>query len=123
LIGGEAIHDSSMCSLQHQHKRAPSPNDDFDEENQPPTEDQPAKKTHCSFAKANSSNLSSDFTDLMEMLWELECCQEAVNKEMVEMLQESTKVYERTSDRYFEVIMQLTCNQITFHVILLLLIL
>ena len=71
-----------MCTLQHQCKRAASPDSDSDEENQPPTEDQPIKKTCRSLAKANSSS-SSDFTSLKEMLQESERRQEAVNKEMV----------------------------------------
>jgi hypothetical protein len=98
-----------MRTLQRQRKRAASPDSDSDEENQPPTEDRPIKKTRRSLAKADSSS-SSDFTSLKEMLRESERRQEAVNKEMVETLRESTRVYERTSDKYLEVLMQLARN-------------
>ena len=96
-----------MRTLQRQRKRAASDNDDSDEENQPPAEDRPIKKTRRSLAKADSSSLSSDFTDIKEMLRESERRQEAVNKEMVETLRENTRVYERTSDKYLEVLLQL----------------
>ncbi|KIM87944.1 hypothetical protein PILCRDRAFT_85730 [Piloderma croceum F 1598] len=109
VIGGEAIRDSSMHTLQHQCKHAASPYSDSDEENQPPTEEQPIKKTRHSLAMADSSS-SSGFTSLKEMLQELEHHQEAVNKEMVETLWENTRVYERTSDKYLEVLMHLAHN-------------
>ena len=54
--------------------------------------------------------MSSDFKELKDLIVTMEKhCQENL-KEMVETLRESTWAYERTSERYLEVLKQLAQN-------------
>lgn len=94
-----------------QRKRAPSVSfGDSDTENDPPADiARPNKKLRRSL-KADSSGGSADFVELKDLLLESDRRREAGNKEMVDTLRESTSVYEKTSERYLEVLSKLVEN-------------
>ena len=69
--------------------------------------DHPIKKTCCSLSNTNSDT-SSEFSQLKDIIAAREQRSEAHNKEMVETLKDSTRVYEKISERYLDVILKLT---------------
>ena len=54
--------------------------------------------------------LFRSFKELKELIATAEKHRQKNNKEMVETLKESMRAYERTSEKYLEVLMQLTRN-------------
>lgn len=99
-----------MRTLQQQRKREVSTDLDSDMENQmPPANKRPTKKTRR--VKSRSADSSTDdFQDLKELIAKSEKRRAEQNKEMVETLKESTRVYERTSERYLDVLQLLIQN-------------
>jgi hypothetical protein len=100
-----------MRTLQRKRKREREDSTDIDSgsENKSPTDERSSRKTCCSLSKANS-NTSADFSDIKELLAKGEQqCPES-SKQMAEILQESTQVYEKTLEKYLEVLTQLVHN-------------
>jgi hypothetical protein len=106
-IGSEAIRENSRYTLQR--KCEDSTDIDSDSENKSPTEECRSRKTRCSLLKADS-NTSADFSDIKELLAKGEQKLLESSKQMAEILWESTRVYEKTSENYLEVLMQLVRN-------------
>ena len=105
-IGGEAIRDNSMRTLQRR-KRADSITDvDSGTENKPPISERANKKLRRSVSKTGSD----DMKELKDMLASAEKSRQESSREMVETLKESTRVYKKTSERYLEVLMSLARN-------------
>lgn len=98
-----------MCSLQRR-KRADSTDIDSDAENQPPVSERAIKKARKSLSKSSSGDISQDMRELKDMLAASEKSRQESSREMVETLKESTRVYEKTSERYLEVLMTLARN-------------
>ena len=82
---------------------------DSDSENKSPTDECRSRKTCRSLLKVDS-NTSADFSDIKELLAKREQQRLESSKQMVEILWESTWVYEKTSEKYLEVFMQLVHN-------------
>ena len=99
-----------MRTLQRQRKHDDETDIDSNAENQSPTSNHPTKKSCRLLSKTNSANTSSDFKELKELIATAEKHRQENNKEMVETLKESTRAYERTSEKYLEVLVQLTRN-------------
>jgi hypothetical protein len=105
-IGGKAIRDSSMQTLQHPKHADSVTNIDSDTKNKPPVSEQANKKLCRSVSKTGSD----DIKELKDMLASAEKNHQESSQEMVETLEESTRVYKKTSERYLEVLMTLACN-------------
>ena len=96
-----------MQTFQHRCKQADLTDTDSDAENMDPAA-HPKKKTRKSLAKTSSDNSTNgDFTTLKEIMVASEKRREENQKEMVETLRESTRVYEKTSEKYLDAILQL----------------
>jgi thiamine biosynthesis lipoprotein ApbE len=100
-----------MRTLQRKRKRERegSTDVDSDSENKSPTDERRSRKTRRSLSKANS-NTSADFSDIKELLAKGEQQRLESSKQMAEILRESTRVYEKTSEKYLEVLTQLVRN-------------
>jgi thiamine biosynthesis lipoprotein ApbE len=100
-----------MRTLQRKRKREreDSTDIDSDSENKSPTDECRSRKTRRSLSKVDS-NTSADFSDIKELLAKGEQQRLESSKQMAEILRESTRVYERTSEKYLEVLMQLVRN-------------
>jgi hypothetical protein len=81
-------------------------NVDSDTENKPPVSERANKKLRRSVSKTGSD----DMKELKDMLASAEKSRQESSHEMVETLKESTRVYEKTSERYLEVLMTLARN-------------
>ena len=99
-----------MCTLQHQRKRDDDTDINSNTKNQSPTATHPTKKSHSLLSKTNSANMSSDLEELKELIATAEKHRQENSKQMVETLKESMRAYKRTSEKYLEVLMQLTHN-------------
>jgi hypothetical protein len=82
-IGGEAIQENSMRTLQCKRKREheDSTDIDSDSENKPPTDERCSRKTRRSMSKADS-NTSADFSDIKELLAKGERQRQESSKQM-----------------------------------------
>jgi len=100
-----------MRTLQRKRKRErdDSTDIDSDSENKSPTDEHRGRKTRCSQSKVDS-NTSADFSDIKELLAKGEQQRLESSKQMAEILRESTRVYEKTSEKYLEVLTQLVRN-------------
>ena len=85
------------------------PDTDSDSENKLPTDKHHSRKTYHSLSKADSSILA-DFSAIKELLAKGEEQHQESSKQMAEILWESTQVYEKTSEKFLEVLMQLVHN-------------
>jgi len=102
------IHKSSMTTLHHRHKASELTDTNFsDIENQPPPSTQPLrKKVHCLLSKSDSSN--DDLAQLKDIIVVEGKKQDENQKEMVKTLRESTRVHEKTFEKYLSTILQLS---------------
>ncbi|KAF7987129.1 hypothetical protein HWV62_341 [Athelia sp. TMB] len=112
-IGGEAIRNSSMTTARTQRKRVAesTDSDTSDIENQPPVNPtrRPIKKARRTLSTtAQASSSAGDLSQLKGLIEEDGRRRDENQKEMVETLKESTRVYERTSEKYLAAILQLT---------------
>lgn len=108
-IGGEAIRNSSMTALQRRRKRSELTDSDSDSENQPPTPQPSKKKPRRSLSTtAQATSSSGDLSELKDIIVLEGKKRDDNQKEMVETLCESTRVYEKTSEKYLAAILQLS---------------
>lgn len=101
-----------MITAGSQRKRAaePTDSDDSDVENQPPADTlhHPVKKSRRTLSTTAQASLSSgDLSQLRDLIREDGKKRDENQREMVETLKESTRVYERTSEKYLVAILQL----------------
>ena len=96
-----------MRTLQHKHED--STDIDSDSENNSPTDECHSRKTRRSLSTVDS-NTSADFSDIKELLAKGEQQRLESSKQMAKILRESTRVYEKTLEKYLEVLMQLVRN-------------
>ena len=76
---------------------------DSDTENKPPISEWANKKLRRSVSKTGSD----DMKELKDMLASVEKSHQESSREVVETLKESTRVYEKTSECYLEVLITL----------------
>ncbi|KZP21023.1 hypothetical protein FIBSPDRAFT_891416 [Athelia psychrophila] len=108
-IGGEAIHNASMRTLRR--KRDDLTDSDSDVENKPPVGRQSKKACRSLSTTAQAGSSMGDLSDLKDILVEDGKKRDERQQEMVETLKESTRVYERTSEKYLAAILQLSKQQ------------
>ncbi|KAF7978532.1 hypothetical protein HWV62_45426 [Athelia sp. TMB] len=107
-IGGEAIRAASMRTRHHKHDDLT--NFDSDVENKPPVRHQFKKARRLLSTTAQASSSVGDLSDL-DILIEDGKKRDERQQEMVETLKESTRVYEKTSEKYLAAILQLSNQQ------------
>jgi hypothetical protein len=103
-----------MATLRRKRHVSLATDSNSDSENQPPSpsSQRPKKKARRSLsttAEANSS--TGDLEQLKDIIVLEEKRRDENQKEMVETLRESTRVYEKTSEKYLSAILQLSKQQ------------
>lgn len=92
-------------------KRDDLTDSDSDAENKPPVGRQFKKARRSLSTTAQAGSSAGDLSDLKDILIEDGKKRDERQQEMVETLKESTRVYEKTSEKYLAAILQLSNQQ------------